>query len=212
MIRAVLFDLDGTLIDSRADLTDAVNAALDAIGRERQPMEKVVRHVGNGMHALLTAVLGPTPDEVLDAAITTFRTFYEAHCLDNTKLYPGVADTLKTLAKKTPLAVVTNKPRGYSEKMLGGLGVLGLFKTVVGGDTLPEKKPHPAPLLKAAETLGAAPADTLMVGDGPQDVSAATAAGMKVCVARYGFGFHGRGMAKADHAIDRFGQLKEIVT
>jgi phosphoglycolate phosphatase len=211
LIRAVLFDLDGTLIDSRADLTDAVNAALDSIGRERQPMDKVVRHVGNGMHALLSAVLGPTPDEVLESAIVSFRTFYAAHCLDHTALYSGVADTLKALSKKAPLAVVTNKPGDFSEKILGGLGVLKMFGAVVGGDALPEKKPHPAPLLKAAQMLGVAPAEALMVGDGPQDISAAAAAGMKACVARYGFGFHGRGTGKADHAIDRFGQLKEIV-
>lgn len=213
LIKAIVFDLDGTLVDSRADLADAVNHALTSSGQPEQTEEEIIPHVGNGMRVLLSEVFGPVPDETLEKGISTFVEYYEAHCLDNTALYDGVKEALRDLSQTARLAVVTNKPVRFTNKILEGLGVRSQLMSVIGGDSLAERKPHPAPVLKALNEMGASPLTALMVGDGVQDVMAGQAAGLQTCVARYGFGFNADVLhLKPTFTIDFFEQIKEIVS
>ena len=212
MIKAVVFDLDGTLVDSREDLANAVNFALRSTGQPEQTEAEIIPHVGNGMRVLLSEVFGPVPDETLNAGIAAFVDHYEKHCLDHTTLYSGVKESLETLSRSARLAVVTNKPVRFTNKILTGLGILDRLSAVVGGDSLPERKPHPAPVLKALDELGASPIAALMVGDGVQDIVAGQAAGLHTCVARYGFGFNSDTLdLRPDYAINAFSDIKEIV-
>lgn len=210
-ITCVLFDLDGTLIDSRADLTSAVNAGLKAIGRPPQLMEEIVPHVGNGLNELLTQVMGG-PDPRLDTAIDAFSEYYDEHCVDETSLYGGVKETLEALTKKARLGVVTNKPERFARRIVEELGVGDLLPVVVGGDTLDERKPHPAPIQKAVKDLKADFAGTLMVGDGSPDFLSGQAAGTMTCAALYGYGFREEFLKlKPTFCINQFIELKEIV-
>lgn len=208
----ILFDLDGTLVDSREDLTDAVNHALRTLGLDEKPASAIVPHVGDGLRMLLRGVLPPVDDESFLRAVGAFTTFYQEHCVDKTRLYPDVASTIDRLSKSMNIGVVTNKPMAFSRKILGVLGIENHVKTLIGGDSVSEKKPHPAPLLAAIKNLGGDEASALMVGDGVQDVTAGKNAGIKTCVARYGFGYRPETMAlEPDFAINDFKEIKEIL-
>jgi phosphoglycolate phosphatase len=209
---AIIFDLDGTLIDSVPDLTRAVNVALTGIGRPPKQANEIAGYVGNGVRVLLERSFGEgTPEETLGKAQKLFEKHYEAHCLDHTRIYPGVKETLAHLASK-PKAVVTNKPEGFTRKILEGLGLAGEFKIVLGGDSTPIRKPRPEPLWEAARRLGARPEDTLVVGDSPIDVKAGKAAGMMTCAVSYGLARREiLESEKPDRVIDRFSQLKDII-
>lgn len=204
--------MDGTIIDSRQDLTDAVNCALESIGHKKQTLVQIVPHVGNGLRTLISQVAGPVSEQELKTAIAAFSEFYDEHCVDKTTAYNGVIEVLKDLHGKVKLGVVTNKPLHFSQRILDALNLSSYFATVVGGDSTPEKKPHPAPVIKALSELRAEAKNSLMLGDGPQDVLAAQGAGVKSCVAGYGYGFVEKTMQlKPDFRIDKFIDLKEIV-
>ena len=212
VIKAVVFDLDGTLVDSRSDLANAVNHALKSTGQPEQSEADIVPHIGNGMRILLSECFGPVSDETLEAGIASFTGFYEEHCLDNTKLYDGVKESLGEMSRSARLAVVTNKPMRFTEKILRSLGIRDSLSSVVGGDSLAERKPHPAPVLKALDEMGAMPTGSLMVGDGIQDVMAGQAAGLQTCVVRYGYGYNTDLMdLHPDFAVNAFSDIKEIV-
>jgi phosphoglycolate phosphatase len=215
--RCLLFDLDGTLVDSREDLAASVNLTLAEMGRGPLAGERVAGFVGEGVAKLieraLAASLGraPAPDEVA-SGVEVFRRHYRLHLLDGTRPYPQVAETLSRL-RALPMAVVTNKPADFTLAILEGLGLRGRFRAVLGGDSLPERKPRPEPLLAAARLCGgAAPAECLMVGDSWVDIAAGKAAGTWTC----GFtgGFRGReelAEAGADFLIDSFAELVKVV-
>ena len=135
----IAFDLDGTLGDSRADLSNAVNHALKTAGQPEQAESEIIPHVGNGMRVLLSEVFGPVADETLAEGIAAFVEYYEKHCLDHTTLYEGVTESLEELSRSARLAVVTNKPIGFTDKILRGLGIRGRLTSVVGGDSLAER-------------------------------------------------------------------------
>ncbi len=179
---ALLFDLDGTLIDSDADLAAAANHARGALGLAALPVAGVRRHVGHGLAWLLQHVI-PAPLHVrLPEAREAFVAWYGAHLLDATRPYAGVAEALDAL-RDHPLGIVTNKPSMFLAPIVAGLGWSDRFGVVVGGDALPERKPHPAPLLHAIERLGATPARALYVGDSEVDRETASAAGVRfLCV------------------------------
>ncbi len=211
-MKTLLFDLDGTLIDSRADLTSAVNCALQAAGRPPKSQDEVVPHVGNGLQILLKQVLGPSANGALKLATEAFIAYYDAHCVDETTLYDGVLDGLNDLKTSARFAVVTNKPAGFAKKIIERLDLSPLLPVVIGGDSLAERKPHPAPFLKALHDLGGEAASALVVGDGPQDVKGGQAAGLKTCVAQYGYGYAPSLLElKPDYTIKAFKELKEIV-
>ncbi|HVJ18980.1 MAG TPA: HAD-IA family hydrolase [Polyangiaceae bacterium] len=176
-ISAIVFDLDGTLIDSRRDIATACNHALATHGLETLPLAQVEAFVGDGARALLSRAAGlAEEDPRVSQLLEAFLDYYAAHPTDQTPLMPGAAEALAALAE-LPLAICTNKPRRTTLAVLEGLALKPYFRAINAGGDLPEKKPHPAPLLHLARELGLPPAELLMVGDGPQDVLAGHAAG-----------------------------------
>jgi phosphoglycolate phosphatase len=188
-VKTTLFDLDGTLVDSRADLALAVNLTRQDFGLPPKSTGEVVACVGEGVRVLIERAIPERP-ELWDAMLARQRVHYRAHCLDNTALYPGVVATLETLcAAGWRLAVVTNKPGPVTRPILDGLGILHCFGAVVGGGDCPALKPDPAPLLSAAAQMGAALDGTdWMVGDNFTDLAAGRRAGVRRCFCRFGFG------------------------
>jgi len=191
--RLIVFDLDGTLIDSEQDLADAVNATLAHLGRDPLPTATIRGYIGDGASALLRRALGDAHVEAgHEAALDFFLTYYRAHKLDHTQLYPGVLSTLTALRDALPqtlMAVLTNKPVRPSREICAGLGVAPFFFQIYGGESFPRKKPDPNGLLtlihEASHELQATgePAltseQTVMVGDSPVDLSTARAAGTR---------------------------------
>jgi len=177
-VRCVVFDLDGTLIDSRLDIARATNHALTQLGRPALPVERVASFVGDGAAALLARAAGvPEDDELVRELLPVFLDFYTAHPVAHTTLMPGALDALDQLAPEFSLCLCTNKPRRTTDAVLAGLGLTHHFAVVLAGGDLAKKKPDPAPLLHIAERLGLAPSALAMVGDGPQDIEAGRAAG-----------------------------------
>ncbi len=178
-IRAVVFDLDGTLIDSRLDIAAAANHMLRARGRDALGVDEVCRHVGNGARYLVAHVVGVEEDDPeLESWLSSFLDYYTAHATDHTQPMPdalGVLDELSGL----PLALCTNKPRATTDATLRGLSLDGYFRVVVAGDDLPTKKPDPGPLLHIARALAIFPDEMVMVGDGPQDIQCGRAVGAR---------------------------------
>lgn len=183
---AVLFDLDGTLTDTWEDIAFSLNATLAKLGRPPRAADEVRRFIGDGFRTLLERALGTSDDAAVGKAVALFDPHYLEHCADHAVLYPGVRQTLEHLADKS-LGVVTNKAQRQSERTLKALGIEGFFKTVLGGDVLPVRKPRPEPLWEAARRLGARPEEAWMVGDSPGDVLAGKAAGMRTVAVTYGY-------------------------
>ena len=214
--RCLLFDLDGTLVDSRADITNSVNLTLAELGRTALPDETIHGFIGEGVRLLLERALRATQAEPvretdIDAAWKIYQHQYHTHLLDHTRLYPDVADTLARLPA-VPKAVVTNKPFAFTEPLLERLGLAAHFRVVFGGDSLAERKPAPLMLLEAARRCEVEPADCLMIGDTWVDMEAGRNAGMKT--AGYIGGFRGRAeleAARADFLLERFGELLALV-
>lgn len=221
----LLFDLDGTLVDSRADLAAAVNLMLEELGEPVLSEAAVIGFVGEGARLLversLRATAGQTvagqeraeepAEEAVERALGIFMRHYRNHLLDRTVLYPGVGEALVQLAE-LPLGVITNKPYEFAVTMLKRLGLDHYFRIVLGGDSMPERKPSPMMLLEAARVCGVDPARTLMIGDSRIDIAAGRNAGMKTC----GFtgGFRGRDelcQAGADLLFDHFAELPQLV-
>ena len=184
-VDAILFDLDGTLVDSARDIAASVNWVLGELGLARHSVEEIQRFVGDGMKSLLTRAIGMEDPEHLITSIKLFRAHYRTHCLDTSRLYPGVTTVLDALRDK-PLAVVTNKPREVSVHMIEQLGIAPYFRVILGGESTPNKKPHPEPLLHALSQLGVPPARSAIVGDHVNDILAGQAAGLWTCAVTYG--------------------------
>jgi phosphoglycolate phosphatase len=189
--RLFIFDLDGTLIDSRFDIARSVNVALKENGLPAVEIAKISDFVGNGVHQLIYRVLheitGSEPDpDLLQAAVAAYLAAYEKGLLVETRLYPGTREALELLgwSKK---AVITNKPERFSRRILETLEVAGQFDVILGGDSMPQKKPDPTPLRHVMNRCGVKPADTVMVGDSLVDVAAGKAAGTLTCGITGGF-------------------------
>lgn len=201
-VQAVLFDLDGTLVDSAPDLALAVDRMLRDLGQESVGEERVREWVGNGARRLVERALtgrldGRLEADQLEPALEIFFGHYADCLVESTCAYPGVTEALEQLhLRGLPLAVVTNKPARFTMPLLAHLGLRRYFHAVVSGDTLPHRKPDPGPLLLAAEQCGVAPGAALMVGDSDNDVRAARAAGMPVACVPYGYN-HGDDIAAA---------------
>jgi N-acetyl-D-muramate 6-phosphate phosphatase len=186
--RAVLFDLDGTLLDTAPDMAGALNQLRSEQGEEPLPFERVRALVSHGAQALVRLGFPEAAGAAFEALRARFLAIYRTRLSRETKLYDGVEDTLGSLeAAQILWGVVTNKPGWLTEPLLEHFSLYRRARVVVSGDTLAERKPHPAPLLHAAAKLGVAPRHCLYLGDAERDVLAARAAGMKVYVALFGY-------------------------
>ncbi|MGD0842101.1 MAG: HAD-IA family hydrolase [Candidatus Acidiferrales bacterium] len=187
-VRALVFDLDGTLIDSKLDLALAVNAALRASGRAELPHERIYGYVGQGAMRLVERAVGDgATQEEVTTAHEFFLAYYRAHMLDNTALYPGVRECLAAL-ESHPMAVLTNKPVRFSREILEGLGIARYFLEIHGGNSFETKKPDPFGMLEILKTFGVPPNQSMVVGDSDIDVKTGRNAGAWVCGVTYGFG------------------------
>lgn len=192
-VRAVTIDLDGTLADSVPDLAVATNLMLSELGRPALPQSLIRTFVGKGIPRLVERALAGTLDgtvdgATLDAALPVFERCYLAVNGKHTTIFPGVPEGLDALrAINLPLACVTNKAERFTTPLLVQLGIAHYFVQVISGDTLPQKKPDPAPLLHACSRFGIAPGEMLMIGDSMNDAQAARAAGCPVFCVTYGY-------------------------
>ncbi|WP_342594680.1 phosphoglycolate phosphatase [Salinicola lusitanus] len=213
-IRLVAFDLDGTLIDSVPDLAAAVDTMLSEQRLVPVGEAKVRDWVGNGSYKLveraLASVLGEEPDADRVAASHDgfLRAYHTAPC-KRTRVYPGVREALGSLETKGIIVtLVTNKPAAFIDPILDALELRRYFRLTLGGDSLAEKKPHPAPLLHLAAQFGVAPAQCLMVGDSRHDVEAGRRAGFRTLAVPYGYN-HGEPVASShpDGVVESLGEL-----
>jgi phosphoglycolate phosphatase len=185
----LIFDLDGTLIDSRLDLVHATNNTRAHFGRGPLPNEQVYSFVGNGAPVLVKRAMGPdASDEEVGQALEFFLDYYRHHALDHTVVYPEVGDALQRMrAAGATLAVLTNKPVKISHRIMQGLGLSSLFFRIYGGNSFDHKKPHRIGIDTLREEAGIAAPDTWMVGDSYVDVQTARNAGVAACGVSWGF-------------------------
>lgn len=187
-IGAIAFDLDGTLVDSRYDLAEAVNRMRADFRLAPLPLPEVVAMVGRGARQLVTRALGDDPgEERLDGALAVFLAHYDAVATDATLPYPGISALLAEQVGRRRLALATNKPEGPTRRILEHFGWDGLFEVVIGGDTLAGRKPDPIVLRTIAERLELPTGQVLMVGDSRIDAAAARAAGAPFVFVEWGF-------------------------
>lgn len=208
---ALLFDLDGTLIDSLPDLAHALNLQLAEEGLAALALADVRLMIGDGARKLVErafAAAGQSPLTQPERQVARFLELYEDSPAVRTVIYPGVVETLSYLKSlDLKLAVVTNKPQDATLKVLAGLGMNGLFEVVVGGGAATALKPDPAPLLLALERLGAQPSQAVMIGDNANDVGAARAIGIPVVAVAYGYARTEPAQLGADILIESFADL-----
>lgn len=207
--KLIVFDLDGTLVDSTRDLATAVNGTLERLrpGSPSLPLDVVRSYIGEGAGRLVSRSLARAQLEVApEAALEVFLEIYAGCLLESTRPYPGVVAALQALSGST-LAVLTNKPGGFSRTILQGLDLLAPFAAVVGGDEMPARKPDPAALLLLMQRFQASAPETLFVGDSAVDVQTARAAGVRMVGVSYGLDPEGLKAARPDLLLDDLGQL-----
>lgn len=210
-VRCVIFDLDGTLVDSRRDIAGALDDALVEHGIAPIGVERLAPLVGDGVSMLIqrALTLAGEPLDRESAVLPSYLAAYERFHLETTTAYPGVRETIEALAARdVAMAVVTNKPHGFSQSILEHLGLMRYLQTVIGGDSIPQRKPAPGPLLAAIAACAAIPAQSVMVGDGDTDMQAGIAAGLYTIGVTYGFRSAAQLVdAGADVLIDRMDEL-----
>ncbi len=182
----LIFDLDGTLIESKWDIAASVNLTLSELGLPDRPLEEIFGFVGDGVKKLLRLAVGDHPEISFEQALQVFRGHYLAHCLDRTVFYPGIETALSHFAGKRK-AVATNKSIEYTNVILRGLGAYH-FDAVVGGDNGFGLKPEPGMLLHVMEQLNIPKERTVLVGDSTNDINGGHNAGIRVCAVGYGMG------------------------
>jgi phosphoglycolate phosphatase len=209
----LIFDLDGTLVDSKLDLAHAVNATRGHMGMPPLAFERVYSYVGNGAPVLIRRVLGPDATEAqVEESLEFFLEYYRDHKLDYTVLYPGVRQALDRLRDAgVGMAVLTNKPVGISRAIVDGLGVGGHFRQVYGGNSFDFKKPHPIGIETLMTECGAARERTMMVGDSSVDIQTARNANVKSCGVTYGFQPETLATVPPDLLVDRMEELADWV-
>jgi phosphoglycolate phosphatase len=210
-VRALIFDLDGTLIDSKQDLIHSVNAMLLELGCKQLAASTISGYIGHGAPQLVARALGDgCSEEERQHALQFFLSYYEHHKMDTTQAYPGVAETLEQLAGM-PMAVLTNKPVRISVRILEQMGLSKYFRVIYGGNSFETKKPDPQGATRVLRDLDAEPREALLIGDSEVDVQTARNAGTLAAAVNYGFGVHDRGAYPADIYLDRFGELVTLL-
>lgn len=207
----LIFDLDGTLIESKWDIAHSVNLTLEELGLPCRPQEEIFGFVGDGVKRLLRLAVGEENQAKYEEALRVFRGHYLAHCLDRTRFYPGVETVLTHFADKHK-AVATNKSMEYTKVILDGLGNHH-FAYMVGGDDGYGLKPEPGMLLKIMEALNVPCERTVLIGDSTNDINGGHNAGIRVCAVGYGMGNREKMAAcRPDWFIERPEDLMEIFT
>lgn len=202
-VRACFVDLDGTMVDTAGDFSAAINVMLAKLGAAPMPAERIIGFVGKGTEHLVRSVLdaahvAPTTPQTFNDAVDHYQRAYADVNGRHTSLYPEVREGLTALRDAgLPLACITNKPRRFAVQLLEQYDLLPLFDLVYGGDSWPRRKPDPMPLLKACETFGVTPAETVLIGDSANDAQAARAAGCRVLTVPYGYN-HGQAIQSVD--------------
>jgi phosphoglycolate phosphatase len=214
-IKLLIFDLDGTLIDSRLDLIHSVNAMLRHLGRTDLPGDVIASYVGDGAPTLIRRALGDPRDEsVIKAGLEHFLTYYRAHKLDHTHVYDGIKDMLTVLHNsngiRRQMAVLSNKPVIPSRAIVEALGLAGFFTHIYGGNSFSTKKPDPKGAQTILKETRMRPEETLMVGDSSVDVITGRNAGLWTCGVTYGFAPHTLCEAPPDVTVDKPHELAEL--
>jgi phosphoglycolate phosphatase len=213
-IKLVIFDLDGTLIDSRLDLIHSVNAMLRHLGRPDLPGDLVASYVGDGAPMLIRRALGDPKDEKLfNDALDFFLAYYKEHKLDHTTVYAGIPEALRQIrsnGKRRQMAVLSNKPVNPSRAIVEALGLAQFFTHVYGGNSFNTKKPDPMGIRAILNETGVSAVNALMVGDSSVDVLAGRNAGLATCGVTYGFAPHTFGEVQPDVVVDTPGELREL--
>lgn len=210
---AVFFDLDGTLIDSRRDITAALNHSLARFGRSRISLESACTFIGDGAMELVRRAFELShADPLLAEAHAAFIQYYTSHAALETTIYPGAIDALDELTREgVPLALCTNKPRQATEQVLATLDLSRWFRSIACGDDATKRKPDPAPLTRLAEKLGVHPHGSVMVGDGPQDIRSGQAAGCITVGVSYGIHPDAMRACGPNHEIRKLGDLVPLL-
>lgn len=210
-VRLLIFDLDGTLIDSKLDLALSVNAMLTQVGRGQLPHDLIGTYVGHGVTNLVRRALGEAAnDAAVETCVTIFIEHYRKHMLDNTVAYPGVIEALDALDGRG-LAVLSNKPVVFSREILTGLNMSRYFAFVYGGNSFEQKKPDPMGVRKLMADLHATQQQTLIIGDSDTDVLTGRNAGIWTCCVTYGFGAPTLANAPPDLMLDDLRQLPPLL-
>jgi len=212
-VRVIIFDLDGTLIDSKLDLALAVNATRTEFQLPPLPHEQIYGYIGDGEPMLVRRALDHTSDDALvEQALKFFLAYYREHMLDNTVPYAGVREGVEQLAAAgRTLTVLTNKPERFSQLILEGLGLAAHFRLVYGGNTFERKKPDPIGVEAILRETGAAKEQALVVGDSEIDVQTARNAGVRVCGVSYGLGSERLHEHPPDLLVDSVVELAALV-
>ena len=213
-----VFDLDGTLFDSQRDLADSANQMLASYGAPPLSVEAVAAMVGNGAKVLVERALAAAGlDPAEPGALGRFLDIYDRELLVHTRPYPGVVPALEAASQRAPVAVLTNKPESPPRRLLDAFGLSPSVRWVIGGDSGYPRKPDPAGLLSLVAAAGVVPEATLLIGDSMVDVETARRAGVRVCVARYGFGGVGTPLTltareiAVDHSVELAGALDRFL-
>jgi len=210
VLRGFLFDLDGTLIDSKIDLANSVNYMLREMKREALPLETVASYIGHGAPRLVAGAMGQEASEAdRQLGLEIFLAHYEKNSLAATRVYPGVKEGLQAL-RGTPMAVLSNKPEKMSLEILEQLGLRKFFRRVYGGDSFQKKKPDPMGARAILQELRVQPEEAAMVGDSDVDIETARNAGTMAIGVTYGFGQHNRSANPADLYIDSVQEIAAL--
>ena len=210
-IQLVVFDLDGTLADTKKDLALSVNAMREHMGLGPLSLEAVTSYVGHGVTVLMKRALGDQArDGEVEKGLAFFLDYYAHHLLDNTIAYPGVCEALEGLGSRK-LAILTNKPTRFSREIIAGLGLASYFFEIYGGDSFPLKKPHPMGIKTLMSCVSIPAEKTLIVGDSDTDVLTGRNAGVWTCGVTYGFGPQALEEAGPDILLDNLRDLPPLL-
>jgi len=208
----LIFDLDGTLVDSKADLAAATNVMLASFGLMPLSIEQVTSYIGDGARVLVERALGPEHVHLVPHGFTVFMEYYRAHLLDYTRPYDGIPQLLAAVqAQGIVLSVLTNKPEAPSWTILAGVGLARFFHAVIGGDTLSVRKPDPRGVTYLQQLSGIPLVQTLLIGDSRIDMETGRAAGIATCGVTWGFGAAGLVTTPPEFVVDTTEELRRVI-
>jgi phosphoglycolate phosphatase len=209
-VKLMVFDLDGTLADTGGDLAGSVNRTLQSLGIPTRPDPEILGFVGDGVRKLMERSLGVAHRERFDEALRRFEEIYAVHLLDQTTLYPGTRDVLRHFGRKEKV-IITNKTRDFTLAICSGLGITGFFNEIIAGDSNEFMKPDPRLLLPLLDRFESARTETLVVGDGVNDILLARNTGVRSCAFLNGLGKREELLSlQPDFVIEKIIDLKDI--